>query len=174
MPENNTLDNTEKSQRNQLGVYLDSLENSQINTELFFGFPEKTKRLPYDLCVFYNSVKPLEFRLDCPTMTALHIGKFDGICITTSLDTTNLFLAGNYNTTKVYYYAYNLEWTYNPSLVSLATEIMNNPRIEVIVRCKDHADKIKEDFGKTALMMSSNFNLKGIIEWIAPNEQSQS
>lgn len=159
--------------RNQYAVIFDSLGMSQIVTEFIYSIPPNISELSYDLCVFYSRGLPLYMTVPCPTITSMHLSKYNGVLITTSLETTQFALDNIFNHNKIYYLVYNLEWTYNPVLKDQARKVLSNSKIVLIARNKDHADKIKEDFGLEAKMAIGNCNFVEIVKGIENGKDSQ-
>lgn len=159
--------------RSQYGIIFESLGMSQLVTEFIYSIPPNISELSYDLCVFYNRVSPLYMPVPCPVLTSTHLNKYNGILITTSLDTTQFAIDNTFNNNLIYYLVYNLEWTYNQSLVDQARKILASDKIVLIARNMDHVNKIKEDFGIDVKMVIGNCNFEEIVKGIENGKNSK-
>lgn len=148
--------------RNQYGFFFDGIGKSQIITEFTYSLGS-VDTFKDSICVFYDRVDPIFLSINYPLMNALNVSKYKRVLITTSLNTTVQAREMYFDNKPIYYYCYNLEWTYNPHLLNMFKTIMSDPKIKVIVRCQDHADKIFEDFGKEVIGIVNTANAKGLI-----------
>lgn len=152
------------TKRDQYGFFLDGIGKSQIVTEFAFSLNDRPQDLDGDICLFYDKVQPLFLDLKVPILNSLNISKFEGTLITTSLQTTLSAYSIYFTNTPIFYYCYNLEWTYNNKLSAVYKDIFKTDGVKVIARCKDHSNKIFEDFGKESMFVSNTLDIPVFIK----------
>lgn len=155
--------------RNQYGFFFDGIGKSQIIAEFTYSLGS-IDIFNNSICVFYDRVDPIFLSLNYPIMNALNVSKYRGVLFTTSLNTTIQAREMYFDNKPIYYYCYNLEWTYNPHLTDAYRLVLSDPKVKVIARCYDHEQKIYEDFGKEVIGVVNTANARGLINATIPTK----
>lgn len=118
----------------QLGVYLDTVENSYLNYCIFKTLNELQVVIPCNVFCLRPSKPFFEYRFGIYTPSP-----FDGLCIATSVETAQLIR----DKEKAWFYVWDLEW--------LRREVdMSLYQIPLLTRNQVMADEILKTTGQSA------------------------
>lgn len=160
------------STMNKLGFLLPHLGSSQaafytINTaNIMFGQPD------IDITIFYKELfqpcsKPL-----CASMNAAEIWGFDGVLISTDIDTTLMSLNAVAPKRRLFY-IWDLEWTHagkNDFIYNM--QAFRNPRVELVARSNSHAYVIDNYANRPVNAIIPDFNIHYILDYLERTNES--
>lgn len=138
------------------GILVDKLDNSQKSTELTLAINEIHNLDLYgDVIIFTpNYGRPLVPSLFC-ILNDYEAVWYNGPLISTCLKTTRKLQ--KCNTSKKYYYMYDLEWIYQKSSMSKLRQLLDSEDIQLIARSLDHYNIIKRIFKEPIGVVSKDF-----------------
>lgn len=145
----------------KVGLILKDCGNSQSS---FFGISSiNTSCLDddADYSIFeLNHVDPIT-RIRCGVFPITLAYLYDGVLISTDIETTKFSLEGC-RAEKRIFYVWDLEWMRRPKLFE-SNQIYSLPELTIVCRSKEHADCIKRVSGRDVHIMQ-NFNVKELIK----------
>ena len=124
--------------------FINKLDNSHPVTTMSHNLNLMLyEHFEYNPTVFHKTSGKVLIYPQFPHMMMQHIYSYEGIVISTDIDTTKL-LGGCMRTTRKIFYVFDLEWLYlaTPQFGELQ-KIYQNPDIELLARCQVHYDILK-------------------------------
>lgn len=149
-------------QCNKLGIVIPHLGVSQTAFYVINETNKFIKSTHTDCVLFYESVvlpciKPL-----CSTLCVNGIVNFNGVLITTTIDTTIMATKIN-NVSKIIFYLWDVEWLRIGNQNFLYNLQAYRSNVELICRTKDHIDLVKNYCNRQDVRVVENFELKKIL-----------
>lgn len=150
----------------KMGFLLPHLGSSQaafctINTaNIMFG------QTDVDITIFYKELfqpcsKPL-----CATMNATEIWSFNGILVSTDIDTTIMSLNA-ISPARRLFYVWDLEWMRRAKHDFMYNmRAFRDPRVELIARSHSHAYVIDNYANRAVNAIIPDFNIKNILDYL--------
>lgn len=145
-----------------IAAIIDNLGPSQKS---FYLIKEFNKILSNkDICtsVFFKraSVPVIPAMFSCKSISFLSGYHHTGIA--TTIDEAGILLRANNNANK-FLYLWNLEWLMYPSMYSVITKILRDPRLKIIARSESHSAMIYNFCNKRVVGIVDNWNMDQLI-----------
>ncbi len=139
---------------NQLNYYLvkNSNEQVEINKISFIGF--------------YENLSPTYMKTNFPLMQMYEIFNYDGVLISTDLNTTNKVINA-FSPAKRIFYIWDLEWLRLPKKnFSYIKDVYRNKNIKLIARSQEHKKAIENSWNRKVEGVVENFNYEQLLTYI--------
>ena len=153
-----------------VGLILPHVGPSQL---AYYGINQcviAQEHTPFDYFVCFREEQPpcMPIRLACMNISELY--GFNGIVISTDLESSSMMLSAINNTLK-FFYVWDLEWLRpNKSNFLSNMNIYRNPNLELIAQSEDHAKAIENYCNRKPKLVVQNLNLTEIINAINSNQ----
>lgn len=147
-----------------VGLMINDLGVNQLNFYLINHINNSIRLTnDYDFMVFIKDLIPPSMRPECAVLNSNEIWAFDGILISTNLDSA-LSSLNAVNTAKNVLYMWDLEWLRagkNNYINNIS--ILRNPNLTVVARSPEHARAIENYANIKIQHIIPDANLKDIL-----------
>jgi hypothetical protein len=147
-----------------VGLMINDLGINQLNFYLINHINNLIKSTnDYDFMVFIKDLIPPSMRPECAVLNSNEIWSFDGIVISTNLDSA-LSSLNAVNVAKNVLYVWDLEWLRagkNNYINNIS--ILRNPNLEIVARSQEHATAIENYANIEIQHIIPDINLKDIL-----------
>lgn len=145
---------------------LDTLSASQNSFYLIKEFNKLQSDNQYSPVCFYNNLSATPVKTHFACMNISYYSHFDGVTITTSIDTANTAIKTN-NNSKKFLYLWDMEWLRNPMDFNYVNSVLSNDDIAIISRSNSHSDLIKNYCNKEVAGVVQDWNMEQLekIVW---------
>jgi len=99
-------------------------------------------------------------------MNISYYSHFDGVTITTNIDTANTAIKTN-NNSKKFLYLWDMEWLRNPMDFNYVNSVLSNDDIAIISRSNSHSDLINNYCNKEVAGVVQDWDMEQLekIVW---------
>lgn len=152
----------------KLGICLPDFGFSQLVYHVVKNTNEYvTTHTDLSIIGFYENIAPLYMRTNFPIMHSFEMFNYDGIIISTNLDTAEKSLK-SFHPLDRFFYVWDLEWIRQPKKnFNYISNIYRNPNIKLLARSLDHKEMIEKCWNVNVFGIVENFNYEQIIPVIA-------
>jgi hypothetical protein len=144
---------TQRIGMNQLGCYL-NIEGNKL-----LKLPNAPR-----LTVFYNELDIIPEPTAFAMMQTAQLRGFDGILVSTDIETTHTMLSIP-SAHKKFFYVWNLEWIYTQFMYDYISPAYLNDKVELIARTTQHANVLKR-YWKEPTYVIENFSATDLNAFI--------
>jgi hypothetical protein len=150
----------------KIAAMLDTLSASQNSFYLIKEFNKLQSDNQYSPVCFYNNLSATPVKTHFACMNISYYSHFDGVTITTSIDTANTAIKTN-NNSKKFLYLWDMEWLRNPMDFNYVNSVLSNDDIAIISRSNSHSDLIKNYCNKEVAGVVQDWNMEQLekIVW---------
>lgn len=150
----------------KIAAMLDTLSASQNSFYLIKEFNKLQSDNQYSPVCFYNNLSATPVKTHFACMNISYYSHFDGVTITTSIDTANTAIKTN-NNSKKFLYLWDMEWLRNPMDFNYVNSVLSDPELSIISRSNSHSDLIKNYCNKDAAGVVQDWNMSQLedIVW---------
>ena len=150
----------------KIAAILDTLSASQSSFYLIKEFNKLQGDNQYSPVCFYNNLSATPVKTHFACMNISYYSHFDGVTITTSIDTANTAIKTN-NNSKKFLYLWDMEWLRNPMDFNYVNSVLSNDDIAIISRSNSHSDLIKNYCNKEVAGVVQDWNMEQLekIVW---------
>tara|TARA_R100000995_G_scaffold79395_1_gene50438 strand:+ start:747 stop:1208 length:462 start_codon:yes stop_codon:yes gene_type:complete len=150
----------------KIAAILDTLSASQNSFYLIKEFNKLQGDNQYSPVCFYNNLSATPVKTDFACMNVSYYSHFDGVTITTSIDTANTAIKTN-NNSKKFLYLWDMEWLRNPMDFNYVNSVLSNDDIAIISRSNSHSDLIKNYCNKEVAGVVQDWDMEQLekIVW---------
>jgi hypothetical protein len=150
----------------KIAAILDTLSASQSSFYLIKEFNKLQGDNQYSPVCFYNNLSATPVKTHFACMNISYYSHFDGVTITTSIDTANTAIKTN-NNSKKFLYLWDMEWLRNPMDFNYVNSVLSNDDIAIISRSNSHSDLIKNYCNKEVAGVVQDWDMEQLekIVW---------
>ena len=150
----------------KIAAILDTLSASQNSFYLIKEFNKLQSDNQYSPVCFYNNLSATPVKTHFACMNISYYSHFDGVTITTSIDTANTAIKTN-NNSKKFLYLWDMEWLRNPMDFNYVNSVLSNDDIAIISRSNSHSDLIKNYCNKEVAGVVQDWDMEQLekIVW---------
>jgi hypothetical protein len=150
----------------KIAAMLDTLSASQNSFYLIKEFNKLQSDNQYSPVCFYNNLSATPVKTHFACMNISYYSHFDGVTITTSIDTANTAIKTN-NNSKKFLYLWDMEWLRNPMDFNYVNSVLSNDDIAIISRSNSHSDLIKNYCNKEVAGVVQDWDMEQLekIVW---------
>ena len=150
----------------KIAAILDTLSASQSSFYLIKEFNKLQGDNQYSPVCFYNNLSATPVKTHFACMNISYYSHFDGVTITTNIDTANTAIKTN-NNSKKFLYLWDMEWLRNPMDFNYVNSVLSNDDIAIISRSNSHSDLIKNYCNKEVAGVVQDWNMEQLekIVW---------
>ena len=150
----------------KIAAILDTLSASQSSFYLIKEFNKLQGDNQYSPVCFYNNLSATPVKTHFACMNISYYSHFDGVTITTNIDTANTAIKTN-NNSKKFLYLWDMEWLRNPMDFNYVNSVLSNDDIAIISRSNSHSDLIKNYCNKEVAGVVQDWDMEQLekIVW---------
>ena len=150
----------------KIAAMLDTLSASQNSFYLIKEFNKLQSDNQYSPVCFYNNLSATPVKTHFACMNISYYSHFDGVTITTSIDTANTAIKTN-NNSKKFLYLWDMEWLRNPMDFNYVNSGLSNDDIAIISRSNSHSDLINNYCNKEVAGVVQDWDMEQLekIVW---------
>lgn len=149
------------------GVAVSDLGPSQLNYQFITNTNEMVgSRFDFDAIAFYENISKPCLAMNFASMSLTEAWGFSGVMIATTLSTAQKISHFPSCSGKIFY-VWDIEWVRirNKQFSELA-QVYRNPELTLVARCEDHAQLLKQIWGRDAAIIR-DFDLEKLHETLA-------
>jgi len=150
----------------QVGFLVNDLTASQLSFYLIKNLNDYKEKEDLEAVLFFENSSSSAIKPAFPLMAINEIWNFDGVLISTDVETT-LCLKKCFAPAKKIFYVWDLEWMRNKAGLTKEFESIiqafNDESIELIARSKDHAKAIENISNRKIKHIVENFNIEKLM-----------
>jgi|TARA_B100001113_G_C21044582_1_gene593930 hypothetical protein len=150
----------------QIGFLVNDLSASQLSFFLIKNLNDYKQKEDLEAVLFFENSSSLAIKPNVPLMAINEIWNFDGVLISTDVNTT-LSLKKCFAPAKKIFYVWDLEWMRNiagrTKEFESVVQAFNDESIQLIARSEDHAKAIENISNRKIKHIVENFNIEKLV-----------
>ena len=155
----------EKNIMYNIAAIVDSLGPSQSSFYLIKQFNDLIKSVDYSPVCFYNNITNPVVTPFFSCMNASGLSSFEGLAISTSIETAGLLLNTSSKVDRCMY-VWDLEWLRTPLDFENSISIFRHPNLKIIARSQSHKDIIENYTNKKVSGIVEDWKVKDLVNII--------
>ena len=143
----------------KIAAILDTLAASQNSFYMIKEFNKLQENNMYSPVCFYNNLSATPIKTKFACMNISYYSHFDGVTVSTSIDTANAALKTK-NRSKKFLYIWDVEWLRQPMDFNYVNSVLSDPDMAIISRSNSHSQLIKNYCNKDVAGVVQDWNMQ--------------